>query len=185
MVISCCPAVTELGLELDPRWLSRRVGCVAVLLPGAAGLPHHPNAWLLLRLTNGSSLHSSINPGARNVQLDAVTYPVWHIPLDGRPSPFEPHAALPLPRRSIHRHASTPGDPSLQQLLEALPALPRDAAPQGSPSAGSAGAGSGSGQGQGVVYGQLQATVCSTIARYARWLERSMQVGGRGVDVVR
>ncbi len=105
-----------------------------------------------------------------------------------RLSPSGVQCALPLPRRSIHRHASTPGDPSLQQLLEALPGLPRDAAPQGSPSAptpGSAGAGSGSGQGQGVVYGQLQATVCSTIARYARWLERSMQVGGVGIDVMR
>ncbi|GLC47401.1 hypothetical protein PLESTB_001959900 [Pleodorina starrii] len=54
--------------------------------------------------------------------------------------------------KSIHRHATSPGDPSLQQLLEALPNLPRD-----SP--------------------QLQATVCSTMARYAKWLERSMQAG--------
>ncbi|KAG2500508.1 hypothetical protein HYH03_001285 [Edaphochlamys debaryana] len=54
--------------------------------------------------------------------------------------------------KSIYRHASTPGDVNLQQLLEALPGLPRTCA-------------------------ELQATVCSTVARYARWLERSMQAG--------
>ncbi|KAG2431638.1 hypothetical protein HYH02_013215 [Chlamydomonas schloesseri] len=57
--------------------------------------------------------------------------------------------------KSIHRHATTPGDPALQQLLEALAGgggLPRDVP-------------------------QLQATVCSTLGRYARWLERSMQAG--------
>ncbi|KXZ44767.1 hypothetical protein GPECTOR_62g882 [Gonium pectorale] len=54
--------------------------------------------------------------------------------------------------KSIHRHAASLGDPALAGLLEALPRLPRS-----SP--------------------QLQATVCSTIARYARWLERSMQAG--------
>ncbi|GIL53844.1 hypothetical protein Vafri_9477 [Volvox africanus] len=54
--------------------------------------------------------------------------------------------------KSIHRHAISPGDASLQQLLEVLPGLPRE-------------------------FPQLQATVCSTIARYAKWLERSMQAG--------
>ncbi|KAG2426913.1 hypothetical protein HXX76_012699 [Chlamydomonas incerta] len=57
--------------------------------------------------------------------------------------------------KSIHRHATTPGDPALQQLLEALAGgggLPREQP-------------------------MLQATVCSTVGRYARWLERSMQAG--------